>query len=168
MPQSTDLKARSRCSRSGSLRLLTEMATLIVSSMGCQRRCKQLSAWLTESDTQIESAFKSFLSVAGQIASAGAAVFGKLFAYLREHGPQIRAFFADFWKELQGVWTTIKPVVMGVLAGLREMFEVVSRLTGGNTKLLAWLASAYVGWKAPGNTDSGRECGVQFCAWNGA
>ena len=114
---------------------------------GMSAKVQQLSAWLTESDTQIESAFKSFLSVAGQIASAGAAVFGKLFAYLREHGPQIRAFFADFWKELQGVWTTIKPVVMGVLAGLREMFEVVSRLTGGNTKLLAWLASAYVGWK---------------------
>ena len=97
----------------------------------------------------------------GQIASIGTAIIdglawagekmltvgGMVFDYFSERGPALKVFFNDLWSDMKGVWSTLEPIVMGVVNGLRSMFDAAGRLTGGNTKLVAWLASAYIGFR---------------------
>ena len=97
----------------------------------------------------------------GQIASIGTAIIdglawagekmltvgGMVFDYFSERGPALKVFFNDLWSDMKGVWSTLEPIVMGVVRGLRSMFDAAGRLTGGNTKLVAWLASAYIGFR---------------------
>ena len=71
----------------------------------------------------------------------------RVFNYFQERGPAIASFLKRFWADLEGVWDTLKPVVSFVIASFRTLFDTIGRLTGGNTKLLAWLAAAYIGWK---------------------
>ena len=111
-------------------------------------KVQQLSAWLTENRAAIQAGFKRFTTAAANLFNGVSSVVSRLFDYLHKRGPAIRAFLTDFWTDLQGVWRTLKPVVMGVLAGLRELLELVSRLGAGNTKLLAWLTAASVGFFA--------------------
>ena len=97
----------------------------------------------------------------GQIASIGTAIIdglawagekmltvgGMVFDYFSERGPALKVFFNDLWSDMKDVWSTLEPIVMGVVRGLRSMFDAAGRLTGGNTKLVAWLASAYIGFR---------------------
>ena len=97
----------------------------------------------------------------GQIASIGTAIIdglawagekmltvgGMVFDYFSERGPALKVFFNDLWSDMKDVWSTLEPIVMGVVNGLRSMFDAAGRLTGGNTKLVAWLASAYIGFR---------------------
>ena len=97
----------------------------------------------------------------GQIASIGTAIIdglawagekmltvgGMVFDYFSERGPALKVFFNDLWSDMKDVWSTLEPIVMGVVRGLRSLFDAAGRLTGGNTKLVAWLASAYIGFR---------------------
>ena len=74
-------------------------------------------------------------------------VGGMVFDYFSERGPALKVFFNDLWSDMKDVWSTLEPIVMGVVKGLRSMFDAAGRLTGGNTKLVAWLASAYIGFR---------------------
>ena len=111
-------------------------------------KVQQLSARLTENRAAIEAGAKAFIRTAGEIVRGGVSIISKLFYYLRDRGPAIRAVLTDFWGDLKSVWTTLKPVVMGVLAGLRALVELISQLGAGHTKVLAWLTAASVGWYA--------------------
>ena len=90
---------------------------------------------------------KGFINALGTIGESAISIGKKIFDYFQERGPSIRQFFKDFWADLKDVWNTLKPVVMGVLGGFRMLFDTAGKLAGGNTKLLAWLTAAFLGFQ---------------------
>ena len=108
---------------------------------------QRFSAFITENQENIAQGAETFFRGLGVVAESGLAVGERLFNYFRDRGPAIQQFFKDFWADLKGVWDTLKPIVMGVLDGLKGTLDVAGRLGGGNTKVIAWLAAAFIGWK---------------------
>ena len=112
-------------------------------SAGVQR----FSGFITEHKDAIAAGTESFIAGLGKVAGKGIEIGQKLFTYFRERGPAIQQFFKDFWADLKGVFHTLKPVVMGVLSGFRMLIDTAGQLGAGNTKLLAWLTAAFIGWQ---------------------
>ena len=108
---------------------------------------QKFSEFITKHEKTIAAGTESFLTGLGQIAGKGIEIGQKLFNYFQARGPAITQFFKDFWADLKGVWNTLKPLIIPVLGAFRSLFETAGQLGAGNTKLLAWLTAAFIGWQ---------------------
>ncbi|MYF97773.1 hypothetical protein F4212_01360 [Candidatus Poribacteria bacterium] len=104
--------------------------------------------FIQDHKTQISSFAKGFVDGLGAIASVGIDIGKMIFGYFRDRGSSIKQFLKNFWEDLRGVWETIKPVAMATLGIFTQLLDTLGGFAGGNTKLLAWLAAAFIGWKA--------------------
>ena len=108
---------------------------------------QKFSKFITKHEKTIAAGTESFIAGLGEVVGKGIEIGRKLFDYFQARGPAITQFFKDFWTDLKGVWNTLKPVVMGVLSGFRMLLDTAGQLGADNTKLLAWLTAAFIGWQ---------------------